>query len=54
MGFHIQSYVAMAGRAINPVRWKHQWHKLEGKQFSDVAEQMMQWTNKQFAQIGRV
>ncbi|XP_026190601.1 uncharacterized protein LOC113146690 [Cyclospora cayetanensis] len=53
MGFHIQSYIAMAGRAINPVRWKRQWHEMKGRQFSDVSTQMMAWTNKQFAQIAR-
>ncbi|CDJ38685.1 hypothetical protein, conserved [Eimeria tenella] len=53
MGFHFQSYIAMAGRAINPAQWRRQWRQLEGKQFSDVAQQMMLWTNKQFAQISR-
>ena len=53
MGFHIQGYIAMAGRAINPVQWKRQWHLMKGRQFSDVSNQMKNWTNKQFAQIAR-
>lgn len=44
----------MAGRAINPVRAKATWKKLEGKSFGDILDSSLFFVNSQFAQISRV
>ncbi|PFH36980.1 hypothetical protein BESB_034380 [Besnoitia besnoiti] len=53
MGFHFQQYIAMVGRAINPVQWTRTWKKLEGKKAGEVYRSALDWTNNQFAQVAR-
>ncbi|KFG52816.1 hypothetical protein TGFOU_215610A, partial [Toxoplasma gondii FOU] len=53
MGFHFQQYIAMAGRAINPVQWTRAWRRMEGKSATEVYRDALAWTNNQFAQISR-
>lgn len=54
MGFHIQNYIAMMGRSINPKTWKAQWIKYKGKQINHVCNDMALFVNNQIAQVVRV
>eukprot|EP00371_Babesia_bovis_P003228 XP_001611875.1 hypothetical protein [Babesia bovis T2Bo] len=54
MGWHIQRYIAKAGRAINPLVWRRAWKDNEGKQFNHVAAKLADQLNNEIAQIARV
>ncbi|SBO19878.1 hypothetical protein, conserved in Apicomplexan species [Plasmodium knowlesi strain H] len=54
MGFHIQGYIAMMGRGINPKTWKKMWINYKNKQIIDVYNGVAQFTNNQIAQVARV
>ncbi|SBT71504.1 conserved Plasmodium protein, unknown function [Plasmodium malariae] len=54
MGFHIQSYIAMMGRGINPKTWKKLWTNYKNKQIIHVYNDAAEFTNNQIAQVVRV
>ncbi|KAK1933438.1 hypothetical protein X943_003673 [Babesia divergens] len=54
MGWHIQRYIAKAGRAVNPLVWRRVWKENDGKRLEDVAAKIANELNNEFAQIGRV
>ncbi|GBE58816.1 hypothetical protein, conserved [Babesia ovata] len=54
MGWHLQRYIAKAGRAINPLVWKRVWKESEGKQLNDVASKVAHQLNDEIAQVARV
>ncbi|CDR96739.1 hypothetical protein BBBOND_0306430 [Babesia bigemina] len=54
MGWHLQRYIAKAGRAVNPLVWKRVWKENEGKQLNDVASRVAQQLNDEIAQVARV
>ncbi|KAF8819914.1 hypothetical protein IE077_003812 [Cardiosporidium cionae] len=49
MGFKIQQYIALLGRAINPTVWRRTWTRLEGHSPTMVTTQVAEWTNRQIA-----
>ncbi|GIX60895.1 ribosomal protein S15 domain-containing protein [Babesia caballi] len=54
MGWHLQRYIAKAGRAINPLVWRRAWKENEGRQLNDVAAKIANDLNNEIAQVARV